>query len=46
MKKEESPFWRAVRELAAMRDHIPPERRAGSLVRQAFAEEKARDRSE
>jgi len=30
------PFWDSVSELAAMREHIPEERRAGSLVRRFF----------
>lgn len=32
-------FWKSVSELAAMREHIPPERRAGSLVREWFNEQ-------
>lgn len=36
---DETPFWKNVRELAAMREDIPPERRAesGSGVRAAIA---------
>lgn len=41
-----APFWDSVRELAAMREHIPPERRALSGVRRLLAadtKEKWRD---
>jgi hypothetical protein len=34
-----SPFWAAVRKLAAMRANIPPERRAMSGVRELFAQQ-------
>jgi len=36
--KPESDFWRAVRELAAMREHIPDERRRGGNVYQWLRE--------
>ena len=34
-----SPFWQSVSELAAMREHIPEERRALSGVRSVFRSE-------
>ena len=36
-----TPFWRSVRELAAMRSAIPEERRELSLVRQWFKEQQS-----
>lgn len=42
MSNETKPFWESVRELAAMRDQIPAERRQLSGVRMWMREEDAR----